>query len=509
MYKTILPESFDFGQPSVQIVGVGSRGLDKHAMLKRASAFDDIIGDIKPEKGYTYLHVITTGAGQQYGPNRNGDYWVGKQHDYKVPFPKEASCAVIHLDGGLQKYHDTTYTKNAKVYQQHKTERDGAQASGFVKAARYNDQMKRGQLLIAVDNQKWRDRLHKKASGQDIFLSVGCDVPYDQCSYCGNKAKSLKEYCGHVKNARLQTDDQGNQVYMLNDKLSFYDISGVDVPADKMAFVIRKVASGAPVQDAIQQVRFSFAQRKPLMFGKLASVFNKLSNIQKQLPCMIADDQGSLFGDNPEAKKIFILKVKNYPTDQVISGCNRKGILLTPDMLFSILGKDTECPQLFQQLGQSCCSRCGSIMRRMQKDDTFPAKMLDGMFDQQFLPDLNLQNLLQGFVPEFGVTRPAVNRKSITINISGEPDKVDMVAEKIKGTIQELMDKHQQQQNSDTKQEQTKEQQDLQKKASQLSLQADRTYARYLLSFAAANSDDTCQFAMRKLACYNKAYSRV
>jgi hypothetical protein len=32
-------------------------------MLKRASAFDDIIGDIKPEKGYTYLHVITTGAG--------------------------------------------------------------------------------------------------------------------------------------------------------------------------------------------------------------------------------------------------------------------------------------------------------------------------------------------------------------------------------------------------------------------------------------------------------------
>jgi hypothetical protein len=38
---------------------------------------------------------------------------------------------------------------------------------------------------------------------------------------------------------------------MLNDKLSFYDISGVDVPADKMAFVIRKVASGAPVQDAI------------------------------------------------------------------------------------------------------------------------------------------------------------------------------------------------------------------------------------------------------------------
>ena len=89
----------------------------------------------------------------------------------------------------------------------------------------------------------------------------------------------MSEYCGHIKNAKLQTDTSGNQVYMLNDKLSFYDISGVDVPADKMAFVIRKVASGAPVAKAIEEVRFSMAPRKPIMFGKLASVFSKLSGI--------------------------------------------------------------------------------------------------------------------------------------------------------------------------------------------------------------------------------------
>lgn len=34
---------------------------------------------------------------------------------------------------------------------------------------------------------------------------------------------------------------------MINDAPRFYDISGVNVPADKMAFVIRKVASGATV----------------------------------------------------------------------------------------------------------------------------------------------------------------------------------------------------------------------------------------------------------------------
>jgi hypothetical protein len=32
---------------------------------------------------------------------------------------------------------------------------------------------------------------------------------------------------------------------MFNDAPSFYDISGVNVPADPIAFVLRKIASGA------------------------------------------------------------------------------------------------------------------------------------------------------------------------------------------------------------------------------------------------------------------------
>lgn len=82
--------------------------------------------------------------------------------------------------------------KNAKVYQEHQTEREGAKASGFVKAARYNHNMHRGELLIAVDTDKWRRRLDKKANGQDIFLSIGAELPFDICSVCHNKAHTLK-----------------------------------------------------------------------------------------------------------------------------------------------------------------------------------------------------------------------------------------------------------------------------------------------------------------------------
>lgn len=68
---------------------------------------------------------------------------------------------------------------------------------------------------------------------------------------------------------------------MLNDTLSFYDISGVNVPADRMAFVIRKVASGSPADNAIVQARLDLAVRKPLPLGKVASALNKLSAIEK------------------------------------------------------------------------------------------------------------------------------------------------------------------------------------------------------------------------------------
>lgn len=69
--------------------------------------------------------------------------------------------------------------------------------------------MHRGELIIAVDNDQWRDRLHKKASGQDIFLSVGADLKYDVCSYCHNIARSLDQHCGHIKRANLAIDQNG------------------------------------------------------------------------------------------------------------------------------------------------------------------------------------------------------------------------------------------------------------------------------------------------------------
>ena len=150
--KQVLPESFDFGMPSVEIVNVGSKGLDKTAMVKRASAFDDILDKIEKKANRTYLHVITTGAFERYNSNANADSYNGHEMDWEFPYPEDDMHKTAHFDGGLSKYHNETYMKDGAVYQEHQTKTAGVQPSGEIVAARYNEDMERGELLIAVDN---------------------------------------------------------------------------------------------------------------------------------------------------------------------------------------------------------------------------------------------------------------------------------------------------------------------------------------------------------------------
>lgn len=66
---------------------------------------------------------------------------------------------------------------------------------------------------------------------------------------------------------------------MINDNPRFYDISGVNVPADTMAYVLRKIASGETAKNAIESKYLMNATRVPLNFSKIASTLSKLSKI--------------------------------------------------------------------------------------------------------------------------------------------------------------------------------------------------------------------------------------
>lgn len=473
--KRILPESFDFGMPSVEMIGAGSKGLDKTAMVKRASAFEDVLSTLDKKAGRTYLHVITTGAFEKYGANANGDGWNGEAMTLRFPEPENAKKASMELDGGLSKYHDDTYMKDGAVYQEHQTKRAGVDPSGEVISARYNPLMKRGELIIAVDTRKWATRLQKKASGKDIYLSIGADVPYDVCNVCGRQAKTASQHCDHFNKQRLQILDSGERVCVLNDQPSFYDISGVDVPADRIAFVLNKVASGATFQEAYVQSMAKLGSRVPILFSKASAALAKLSRLKKRIECVAeGDDTDDVFSDSADAQRNFILRVESYPTDEVISNCHRKGILLSPGMLFKLLGRDcssSEGQQMLDACDDGSCGDCLSIIDDMNEDDYLNTVLQDGTFDQVLPVDLSLDRLLEMFVPEFGTSNPAIQNRTIRIIISGAPRRpLRKAAAFNKQATQALRS----------------------------------TYGRYLVSFAANNGEAECMNGLRKLAMYGK-----
>lgn len=479
IHKHVLPETFDFGVPSVEMIGVGSKGLDKTAMVKRASAFDDVLEKIEKKANRTYLHVITTGAFEKYGANSNQDAWNGESFELDIPFPEDGKTASVKLDGGLSKYHDDTYMKGGAVYQEHQTKRAGVDPSGEIVCARYNPMMKRGELLIAVDTTKWASRLQKKASGKDIYLSIGADVPRDLCVICGRSAKTASQHCDHFKKHRGQVFDCGKVACVMNDTPSFYDISGVDVPADRIAFVLQKVASGATQKEASIAAISELGCRKPILLTKAASILSKLSKMEKQIQGMIEGDKHidlEAFTDSDEAKDDFILKVENYPSDEVIDSCNRKGILLSPEMLFKILSNDCEddCDRIvLRSCKNEDCGDLSCMMQEFEEDEDKNNELLDGSFDQHMPVDLNLDDILEQFIPEFGTSNPAIQAKVIRITICSSPKK----------------------------QEKQEKEASLNKYAQEA---LRRTYARYLVSFAERNDDASCMNALMKIAAYGK-----
>lgn len=477
--KRILPEGFNFDVPAVEIVDTYSKGLNKTAMAKRASAdaFSDVLENLKPKKGRTYLHVITTGAQEYYQANRNGDDFVETYQHVVFPYPEDAKRKSYDTDGGLKKYHNKTYMDSkSAVYQEHKSKE---KPSGEIIAARYNEPMHRGELIIAVDTDKWAPRLQKKASGQDIYLSMGCQVKSDCCRVCGRIAKTAAEHCNHFKHMRCQIMDDGTQCSVINDAPHFYDISGVDVPADKIAFVLRKVASGEQVKEAAFESKSTYGVRVPMLLTKSARLLNKLSKMEKQLEALVEsvkDEDDAAFRDDPEVQDKFILKVENYPVDEIIDSCNRKGILLSPGMLFNLLGKecsDEEGAEDLLACDDDCCGDCSAMLRELEDDEeTRNQELLDGSFDQHFPVDLNLDSILETFVPELGMSNQAVAPRAVRIIIVGKPKR------------------------------EKKQRKEASSVAAQEALR--RTYARYFISFAAQNSDSTCLNALRKVASYGK-----
>ena len=239
--KLISPSGWDFDRPAAQLLKISRDGRltghDRQTFIKMASGSENVflpyLDNVKFAEDEEPMHLVALGAKEAYGPNRNGDGF---------------------LEQILRECHPS-FVKFAKFYRNHKN-KDPKISYGTVKCSAYNERMRRVELLIGLNREKSAaernggfvadEELEKLAKGDDIAVSMACRVPYDECSYCGHKARTRDEYCtssmckaGGCKDNLTRLIKVGNDVHILhvnNPSPTFFDISNVFRPADRIAY---------------------------------------------------------------------------------------------------------------------------------------------------------------------------------------------------------------------------------------------------------------------------------
>ena len=231
----LLDERFPTGEPTVQLIstwGRGGRLLRETTSLSKTASHspaEDYVRSIEPEPGKTTVLIVGLGDHETYGPNRNGD-----------GFPSEPVRGKIAADEVLPRHYKTY--ENAHVFEHHANS-DPEKAIGRVKKAFWNPHMRRVEVIEDFDHNKAPGLLEKIASGEYPAKSMGCRIKYDVCTDCGNRARTRKEYCDHLKYEMGKiASDTGVQYAALNPSPNFFDSSWVIRPADRTGYMLKKVA---------------------------------------------------------------------------------------------------------------------------------------------------------------------------------------------------------------------------------------------------------------------------
>jgi len=258
LIKRTVPGAYDFGCAPVEQIktaSAGLRGHDLQQLIKRAGhQFVDAMRNVRLEPGEVPIHLIAIGATEYYGPNRNGDGF------------KCATCRKFH-----KTFETKPLTKEGAYWYRNHQNKDPLKSYGTVKLAAFNEAMKRIELLVALNATKEAaarngglvadKEMEKLARGEgDWGVSMACRVPFDVCSGCGNQARTRAEYCreetckyGGCYNNLTKVADDGHVLHVDNPSPTWFDISDVYRPADRIAYVMgemQKAASGRVIGGA-------------------------------------------------------------------------------------------------------------------------------------------------------------------------------------------------------------------------------------------------------------------
>ena len=229
---------------------------------------------------FLYMWVKGVSSGETWGDNKNADY-----------FPRH------ELKGGYKTF------LTAHVFKNHEN-KDIKNAIGDVLESVWNEPMDCVKLLLRIDNKIAPSVVRGFQKGYMTDVSMGCRVDHSICSICGNKAKTPKEYCEHIRFNRGQIYEDGRKVYEINMGPKFHDISTVLNGAEKTAKAISIYLPGEETEELSTEKTASFkgsTGAQKIAFMDFDSVVKAKSGID-----LIGRD---LFPDSLMSKKAYTNKV--------------------------------------------------------------------------------------------------------------------------------------------------------------------------------------------------------
>lgn len=294
---------------------------DAKSLTKRASA-KSLLKYAKT-KGQEDLHIIALGALEGTGYNRNGDgfaeYWCQKNAHY--------------------------FSDADRAVHRHHKNKSSDPKFGNIKAAAYNPEMKRLELIVGLDIDKCADILDEQEKKGVTNWSMASKQAHDVCSWCDHKASTDLDRCEHIPDKIGEINKQGQMCGMDNPDPHWFEVSHVKRGADRIGLSLQK-AAGEKVSRLLPRdylnvfpgfdmspemlIISKTAAAKRAILGKLAEMEKYVSGIsEKKLnPLLTAGKTEKL-----AAEVMDILRDTEHKKFLKIAAEN--GIILSPDNFFS------------------------------------------------------------------------------------------------------------------------------------------------------------------------------
>jgi hypothetical protein len=399
--------------------------------------------ELRTEKtaGQTDALVIALGAYEGTGANRNGDIF------------KEAECLKNYktfIKSG-SKSKDGKY--DGRALNRHHKNKPEDPKYGNIKAATYNDKMKRIELVIGLDNDKCAEEIQKLAEGKQINVSMAAKVAYDKCTWCGHEAKTDNHRCKHIPNSLGEINKKGEMCSMDNINPQWFELSIVGRPADRIGMSLKLASDSAHIKtaadykslypgfvapyDGEDYLKISkYAQEKRSLVKKLAALEKHIEGVVSGSPKdskdkFIAEQKGKL-NHSEDISESAMDELRKYEPAKLLKALADNGIVFSPKdfvkYLFGskALGKSTEdmfskmkkhLPSMFSDLEEDGDRVVNEEKYEPSHSDILPQglmKMIRGLFENHSLFD----------APSHGrIMRITVIKKMPTAKLEGKSEE--------------------------------------------------------------------------------------